>query len=126
MSAPNLLALLCKDTKKELTFSGTNVMGFDFGFCNVTETVQTDVGVCIGSNSNQYVLDGKILQQDTSRPIDGGLKDVEHVMILLVDRFGDTDKEVKNSKVRKTGMDHLLNIMKHKDLSDHATQDKPS
>ena len=92
--APNLLALLCKDTKKELTFSGTNVMGFDFGFCNVTEAVQTDVGICIGTNSEQYVLDGNIMQHDTSKLIDGGLKDVEHLVILLVDRFGDEDNEV--------------------------------
>ena len=86
--AANVLTLFCKDTEIEPAFSGTNVRGFDFGFCNYTKTVQTDVGICSGSNPNLYMFNGNILQQDISKKIDDGLKDVEHIMILLVDKFG--------------------------------------
>ena len=89
--ASNVLTLLCKDTEIEQTFSGTNVRGFDFGFCNDSKTVQTDVGFCSGSNANMYVFERNIVQQDGSKKISEGLKNVEHIMILLVDKFWDKE-----------------------------------
>ena len=89
----NALALLCKDSKRESSFAGLNVTGFKFGFCKRAHTVQTDVGVCIGANTNQILMDGKILQQEEPSKVKEGLKDVEHVMVIQVDKFGNLNGE---------------------------------
>ena len=78
MLAPSALALLCRNSDAEKSFPGFNFQGFDFGFCNDTWTVQTDVGVCIGGNPSQILMNGIILKQDQPRKINGGLKDIEH------------------------------------------------
>ena len=86
-TAPNPLVLFCKDSDEE-EFSGTRIKGFEFNFCNSTEIVQTDVGVCIGSNTRQHVTNGKIVQKVQSMKVDAGLKDVEHILVISVNEFG--------------------------------------
>ena len=93
MLAPSVLALLCKDSELESSFTGINLTGFDFGFCNSTRTVQTDVGVCIASNPRQISKNGEVLLQEESKKMGGGLKDIEHVMIIQVDKFGYFNQE---------------------------------
>ena len=91
--AQNVLTLLCKDSKRESSFAGLNVTSFKFGFCESAQTVQTDVGVCIGANTDQYLMEGNIHQQEEPSKIKEGLKDVEHVMVIQVDKFGDLNGE---------------------------------
>ena len=97
--SPNALALLCKDSELELSFSGEFVNGFQFGFCNATKTVQTDVGVCIGSNTKQFLQNGNVIKHEMNKKLNNGLKDIEHIMIISVDRFGEEFE--KNFKVCK-------------------------
>ena len=93
MLSQNALALLCKDSKRESSFAGLNVTGFKFGFCKSAQTVQTDVGVCIGANNNQILLEGNVLLKEEPKKIKEGLKDVEHVMVIQVDKFGNLNGE---------------------------------
>ena len=93
MLAPSALALLCRNSDAEKSFTGFNFQGFDFGFCNDTWTVQTDVGVCIGGNPSQILMNGIILKQDQPRKINGGLKDIEHIVIIQVDEFSKSNEK---------------------------------
>ena len=60
--ASNPLVLFCKHSNDE-EFEGTNVTGYDFKFCNTTETVQTDVGLCIADNTRHRVPSSKKLKK---------------------------------------------------------------
>ena len=93
MLASNPLVLLCKDTEQESSFTGIDVKGFDFGFCNNTQTVQTDVGKCIGGYPDQVLINGKIHLQEKTNKIGAGLKDVEHIMIIQTDKFGTINEQ---------------------------------
>ena len=100
MLAPSALAILCRNSDVEKSFTGFNFQGFDFGFCNDTWSVQTDVGVCIGGNPSQILMNGNILKQDQPRKINGGLKDIEHIVIIQVDEFSKSNEE-QSYKVRR-------------------------
>ena len=57
-------------------------------FCNKTNSIQTDVGICVGSDAKQAIFNGNIFKTNEMKMVEGGRKDVEHVMILMVDKFG--------------------------------------
>lgn len=87
MIAGSPLTLFCKDSiRKEL--SGDFIDGFNFAFCNRSKSVQTDVGVCIATDPIQYLENGKIFATESISQIEEGLKDIEHVIVLLVDKIG--------------------------------------
>ena len=83
----NPLALFCKENK-QLSFQGIKVDGFNFHFCNNTQQIQTDVGVCIASSSKVNLIDGKVSFHDTFDIINAGVKDAEHMIVISVDKFG--------------------------------------
>ena len=85
--AANPLVLFCKDSKQE-SFSGANLAGFDFKFCNQTRITQTDVGMCVASNPQHYLESGQILQSNRVIHNNQSLKDNEHLMIINVDKYG--------------------------------------
>ena len=104
MLSMNALVIFCKDSERAPSFSGTTINGFDFMFCNSTQTIQTDVGFCTANNPMQYMKDGKIYQNvGRTLKIEEELKDVEHIMILSPDKFG--EKNDPNFKVK-----HLFQI----------------
>ena len=86
----NPLALFCKENKQ--SFEGIEVDGFDFHFCNKTQKIQTEVGVCIASSSLVSLVDGKVSMNDNFDVINAGVKDAEHVMMISVDKFGNPDE----------------------------------
>ena len=81
------LALLCKESKRK-EFFGDTVDGFDIEFCNSSKVIQTDVGTCIATDPIQYLENRKIFSSDDISYMKEGLKDIEHVMVLHVDKFG--------------------------------------
>ena len=87
MIAGNNLAFFCKDSKRK-HFFGDSIQGIDIAFCNRSKVIQTDVGTCIATDPTQYFENGKILASDDTNYIGDGLKDIEHVMVLLVDKIG--------------------------------------
>ena len=84
--ASNPLALFCKDSKNGL-LQGDDVNGFQSKFCNLTKIVQTDVGICVSSNPTQHLSNGYIHLNELTNKINRGLKEIEHTMIIQVDRF---------------------------------------
>ena len=93
MIVPNPLVLFCKENRKG-SFYGNAINGFPFKFCDKTKPVQTDVGICITSIPRQFLLDDNIMQQKPSgKNNDGGLKYIEHTMMMIVDKFGDAADE---------------------------------
>ena len=86
--ASNPLALLCKDSKLQESFEGVNVDGFEVEFCNKTNAIQTDVGICVVSDAKQVMFNSNIFKTSEMKMVGGGRKDAEHVMILMADKFG--------------------------------------
>ena len=91
----NPLALLCKDSNLQESFQGFNVDGFEVEFCNKTNLIQTDVGICVGSDAKQAIFNGNIFKTNERKMVEGGRKDVEHIMILMVDKFGQLNNPPK-------------------------------
>lgn len=85
MIAGSPLALFCKDSKRK-EFFGDTIEGLDFAFCNKSNIIQTDVGSCIATNPIQFLENGKIKSKNGIIYIEEGLKDIEHVLVLLVDK----------------------------------------
>ena len=85
MIAGSPLALFCKDSKRK-EFFGDTIEGLDFAFCNKSNVIQTDVGSCIATNPIQFFENGKISSKNGITYIEEGLKDIEHVIVLLVDK----------------------------------------
>ena len=108
----NPLVILCKNNKRQ-SFNGIEINEFSFKICNDTKTIQTDVGICVASNPRQILLDGSILKENKGEKVNGGLKDIEHVAILTVDKFGDTKPlsfKVKYANVNVQNSSKILKI----------------
>ena len=88
--ALNPITLFCTDSKQK-KFFGDLVPGFDFEFCNKTQTVQTDVGLCISTNPTQYLLNEEIVSRPFEVKIAEDLRNVEHLMVISVDKLGKLD-----------------------------------
>ena len=93
------MVLFCKDKENEM-FDGDDVIGFRSKFCNKTNIVQTDVGICVTSNPTQYTRNGLIQKIESNNYIESGLKEAEHTMIIQVDRFA---SYANDFSVRKLG-----------------------
>ena len=97
MIAGSPLVLFCKDSKIKDYF-GDMADGLNVAFCNRSKPIQTDVGACIATDPMQYSENGKILATDDITYNNNGLKDIEHVIVLLVDKIGLTN-DPSNYKV---------------------------
>ena len=85
--APNPLAILCTNTNKKQLY-GETIANFNSTlFCNKTNQIQTDVGICTASDPMQYWLKGKISIQALENTVKEDLRDAEHVFILQTDKF---------------------------------------
>ena len=78
------MILLCKDNKKQ-KFTGDKITAYDFQLCNKTYHVQTDVGVCIGSNPIQILQESKIISKLSNKTVGGNLRDIEHSFVIIMD-----------------------------------------
>ena len=90
MIGGNNLAFFCKDSKVK-NFLGDSIEGLNVSFCNRSKAIQTDVGNCVARDPIQYLENEKILASDDTNYIGEGLKDTEHVIVLLVDKIGFTN-----------------------------------
>ena len=81
------LTYFCKHSTRK-KFSGDLIESLNFAFCNRSKKVQTDVGVCIATDPIQYLENGKVFATEGNIQIKEGLKDIEHVIVLFVDKFG--------------------------------------
>ena len=90
MISGNNLVFFCKDSKVK-NFLGDSIEGLNVAFCNRSKAVQTDVGNCVATDPIQYLENEKILNSDDTNYIGEGLKDAEHVIVLLVDKIGFTN-----------------------------------
>ena len=81
------LILLCKDDIYSQSF-GIEVDGFSFKFCNKTTIVQTDVGLCIASDSSISLKEEKLVKNAQQQRISNDLRNVEHLMVLSVSKIG--------------------------------------
>ena len=89
--APNPLALFCTDTNDEMLI-GDKIAGFLHAiFCNKTEYVQTDVGVCVSSDPAMYVQDGKVMSLPSGDTMQEDLRNAEHLIVVSVDKFQNPD-----------------------------------
>ena len=85
--ATNPLILFCKESKHS-SFDGVNVNGFQTKFCNNTKMIQTDVGTCVASNPRYYINEGNILQNTKVNNNSRMFKDIQQVLILNVNKYG--------------------------------------
>ena len=81
------LILLCKDDIYEQSF-GTEVDGFSIKFCNKTTLVQTDVGLCVASDSTISYEEEKLVRNSQQQSVSNDLRNVEHLMVLSVSKIG--------------------------------------
>ena len=86
----NPLVLFCKERQNQ-PFLGESVDGFQSKFCNQTRIVQTDVGLCVSNNPGHYVKNGKIVEIDRVTYHDQILKNIENVIIINIDRYGQSN-----------------------------------
>ena len=86
-TTPNPLAIFCtKNTENDII--GDTVEGFsNVVFCNKTNHVQTDVGICNANDAVQYWDKGKILVHMTDSKVEEDLRNAEHLILLSVDNF---------------------------------------
>ena len=86
-TTPNPLAIFCtKNTENEVI--GDTIEGFStMTFCNKTNHVQTDVGICISNDAVQYWDKGKVLVHMTESKVEEDLRNAEHLILLSVDNF---------------------------------------
>ena len=89
------LVLMCKDDKYEDLY-GNELDGFSFKFCNKTSYVQTDVGLCISTDSFMHQDNGKIIKKVFETTLSDGLRNIEHLMVLSVSKF----EILENSEVK--------------------------
>ena len=90
-NAPNPLALFCTDTNDEMLI-GDKIAGFaDAIFCNKTKHVQTDVGVCVSSDSVMYLQDGEVMILPSGDKMQEDLRNAEHLIVVSVDKFQNPD-----------------------------------
>ena len=86
--APNPLVLFCSDSKNQ-PFDGDKVDGYSLRFCSKYLPVQTDVGICVGSNSIQYWHESEIVERSLEDKIQDDLRNIEHLVVLSIDKFGE-------------------------------------
>ena len=97
--APNQLILFCTESNDE-TFIGDYLKGFSHAkFCNKTNHIQTDVGICVASNAIQSWQEGevKLLQNEMPLSYDKmneNLRHAEHIYFLNLDKFANLDFKV--------------------------------
>ena len=84
------LIVLCKDDINEQSI-GTEIDGLSVRLCNKTNNVQTDVGVCIASDPTMILNERKIVTQTSSIHFSDGLRNVEHLMVINVNKLGSVD-----------------------------------
>ena len=94
MIAGSPLVLFCKDSKIKDYF-GDMADGLNVSFCNRSKPIQTDVGACIATDPMQYSENGNIFATDDIIYNKDGLKDIEHTIVLLVDKIGLTNDPSK-------------------------------
>ena len=89
--APNPLALFCTNTNDEILV-GDEIAGFTRAiFCNKTEHVQTDVGVCVSSDPVMYLEDGGVFSLPSDDTMQEDLRNAEHLIVVSVDKFQNPD-----------------------------------
>ena len=89
--APNPLVLFCTDTNDEMLI-GDKIAGFANAiFCNKTEHVQTDVGVCVSSDPVMYLQDGEVMILPSGDKMQEDLRNAEHLIVVSVDKFQNPD-----------------------------------
>ena len=89
--APNSLVFFCTNTNDEM-LDGDEIAGFVHAiFCNKTEHVQTDVGVCVSSDPVMYLKDGQVLSMPSDNKLQEDLRNAEHLIVVSVDKFQDPE-----------------------------------
>ena len=84
------LVLMGKDNINQKPI-GIGIDGFTIRFCNKTFNVQTDVGVCVATNPLNHLEEKKIVKRSSNPHISNGIRNVEHLMVISVSKFGRLD-----------------------------------
>ena len=64
---------------------------FPVKLCNKTYNVQTDVGVCVASDPAMILDERKIVPLSPDVTFSNGLRNVEHLMVINVNKLGSID-----------------------------------
>ena len=97
--APNQLIIFCTESNDKM-FIGDSLKGFSHAkFCNKSNHIQTDVGICVASNAIQSWHEGgvKLLQSEMSLNHDKmneNLRHAEHIYSLNLDKFANLNFKV--------------------------------
>ena len=98
--APNQLLLFCTERNDEM-FTGDSLKGFSHArFCNRSNHIQTDVGICVASNVIQSWHEGAVKLFQNEMPLNHdkmneNLRHAEHIYILKLDKFVNQDFKVR-------------------------------
>lgn len=98
--APNQLLLFCTERNDEM-FTGDSLKGFSHArFCNRSNHIQTDVGICVASNVIQSWHEGAVKLFHNEMPLNHdkmneNLRHAEHIYILKLDKFANQDFKVR-------------------------------
>ena len=92
--APYPITLFCNDESKN-----DSINGFSMTFCQ-GQVIQTDIGMCVGKDSNHLANGAKIQLQEQIREVENPLLYAEHVYVISTNGLIDVNDQA-NIKVPK-------------------------